>query len=133
MGISIHIHYTRKLLICQDSLAVFTVRTRKIVILYRIFISAAEDFGNMQAKKRRKKAFGGVKTRFLRYNFLEKGLHFPKVYGIIAGYGSGSVYLPVAQLDSASDSDSEGRRFESFRVGQRKKPRRSGLFLLVYW
>ena len=26
--------------------------------------------------------------------------------------------LPVAQLDSASDSDSEGRRFESFRVGQ---------------
>ena len=28
-------------------------------------------------------------------------------------------YLPVAQLDSASDSDSEGRRFESFRVGQK--------------
>ena len=27
-------------------------------------------------------------------------------------------YLPVAQLDSASDSDSEGRRFESFRAGQ---------------
>ena len=30
------------------------------------------------------------------------------------------IYLPVAQLDSASDSDSEGRRFESFRVGQKK-------------
>ena len=29
-------------------------------------------------------------------------------------------YLPVAQLDSASDSDSEGRRFESFRVGQKR-------------
>ena len=29
-------------------------------------------------------------------------------------------YLPVAQLDSASDSDSEGRRFESFRAGQEK-------------
>ena len=27
--------------------------------------------------------------------------------------------LPVAQLDSASDSDSEGQRFESVRVGQR--------------
>ena len=27
-------------------------------------------------------------------------------------------YLPVAQLDSASDSDSEGQRFESVRVGQ---------------
>ena len=29
-------------------------------------------------------------------------------------------HLPVAQLDSASDSDSEGRRFKSFRVGQQK-------------
>ena len=29
------------------------------------------------------------------------------------------LFLPVAQLDSASDSDSEGRRFESFRVGQK--------------
>ena len=28
------------------------------------------------------------------------------------------LFLPVAQLDSASDSDSEGRRFESYRVGQ---------------
>ena len=26
----------------------------------------------------------------------------------------------MAQLDSASDSDSEGRRFESFRAGQNK-------------
>ena len=30
------------------------------------------------------------------------------------------IFLPVAQLDSASDSDSEGRRFESYRVGQKK-------------
>ncbi len=30
------------------------------------------------------------------------------------------LYLPVAQLDSASDSDSEGRRFESYRVGQKE-------------
>ena len=29
-------------------------------------------------------------------------------------------YLPVAQLDRASDSDSEGRRFKSCRVGQTK-------------
>ena len=28
--------------------------------------------------------------------------------------------LPVAQLDSARDSDSRGRRFESYRVGQKK-------------
>ena len=37
-------------------------------------------------------------------------------------------HLPVAQLDSASDSDSEGRRFESFRVGQAKKPPDGGFF-----
>ena len=30
-------------------------------------------------------------------------------------------YLPVAQLDSASDSDSEGRRFKSCRAGQKQK------------
>ena len=29
-------------------------------------------------------------------------------------------FLPVAQLDSASDSDSEGQRFKSVRVGQTK-------------
>ena len=34
-------------------------------------------------------------------------------------------YLPVAQLDSASDSDSEGQRFESVRVGQNQ---RAGVF-----
>ena len=28
-------------------------------------------------------------------------------------------FLPVAQLDSASDSDSEGQRFESAWVGQK--------------
>ena len=36
--------------------------------------------------------------------------------------------LPVAQLDSASDSDSEGRRFESFRVGQKIQVGRLGFF-----
>ena len=30
------------------------------------------------------------------------------------------LFLPVAQLDSASDSDSEGRRFESYRVGHQR-------------
>ena len=33
----------------------------------------------------------------------------------------GFFLLPVAQLDSASDSDSEGQRFESVRVGQKVK------------
>ena len=48
--------------------------------------------------KNEKNAFSGLLFRFsvLQYN----------------------AYLPVAQLDSASDSDSEGRRFESCRVGQ---------------
>ena len=32
-------------------------------------------------------------------------------------------YLPVAQLDRATDSDSVGRRFESCRVGQTDSPR----------
>lgn len=46
-------------------------------------------------------------------------------------------HLPVAQLDSASDSDSEGRRFESFRVGQKHTQRnmRSGcvcFFTLIF-
>ena len=30
------------------------------------------------------------------------------------------VYVPVAQLDRASDSDSEGRAFESHQVHQKK-------------
>ena len=30
-------------------------------------------------------------------------------------------YVPVAQLDRVSDSDSEGRRFESCRAYQTKK------------
>ena len=38
-------------------------------------------------------------------------------------------YLPVAQLDSASDSDSEGHRFESYRVGQKIQVFRLGFFI----
>ena len=62
--------------------------------------------------------------------FLEKGLHFCKVYDIIARYEI--EYLPVAQLDSASDSDSEGQRFESARVGQNKRHRIAVPFVLAY-
>ena len=40
-------------------------------------------------------------------------------------------FLPVAQLDSASDSDSEGQRFKSVRVGQSKPPRAGG-FLFAF-
>ena len=32
-----------------------------------------------------------------------------------------AIYLPVAQLDNATDSDSEERGFESLRAGQTKK------------
>ena len=40
----------------------------------------------------------------------------------------------MAQLDSASDSDSEGRRFESFRAGQRRPTRTLSLsvFFLLF-
>ena len=42
-------------------------------------------------------------------------------------------HLPVAQLDSASDSDSEGQRFESARVGQARKHPPAGVFLLFLY
>ena len=42
-------------------------------------------------------------------------------------------YLPVAQLDSASDSDSEGRRFKSFRAGQIKAEVAKPPLLLFYF
>ena len=37
-------------------------------------------------------------------------------------------YVPVAQLDRVSDSDSEGRRFESCRAYQKGLPERVGFF-----
>ena len=42
-----------------------------------------------------------------------------------------SINAPVAQLDRVSDSDSEGRRFESCRAYQNKTVRLDGL-ILVY-
>ena len=45
--------------------------------------------------------------------------HFTK-YVFCGTIHKSNQYLPVAQLDSASDSDSEGQRFESVRVGQNK-------------
>ena len=64
----------------------------------------------------------------------KKGLQFGENYDIINAWRSkerrGQLHLPVAQLDSASDSDSGGRRFESCRVGQNKK-RPCGVFL--FW
>ena len=42
-------------------------------------------------------------------------------------------HLPVAQLDSASDSDSEGQRFESARVGQQYPPTlRGGIYFISH-
>ena len=40
-------------------------------------------------------------------------------------------FLPVAQLDSASDSDSEGQRFKSVRVGQNKSHPSWVVFVLL--
>src|SRR3954469_5058484 len=39
-------------------------------------------------------------------------------------------YAPVAQLDRASDYESEGRKFESSRVRKETKSRRESAFLL---
>ena len=41
--------------------------------------------------------------------------------------------LPVAQLDSASDSDSEGQRFESVRVGQKSKTASMAVLLFLLY
>ena len=65
-------------------------------------------------------------------NFFEKFIHYFLFFRKIAFfYFTNALFcdtiqrsdqnLPVAQLDSASDSDSEGRRFKSCRVGQNKK------------
>ena len=63
--------------------------------------------------------------------FLEKHFTFEKSCAILIKHQNG--HLPVAQLDSASDSDSEGRRFESCRVGQnRGVPRKGDAPVLVY-
>ena len=64
-------------------------------------------------------------------NFFEKIIHYFLFFRKIAFfYFTNALFcdtiqrsdqnLPVAQLDSASDSDSEGQRFESVRVGQNK-------------
>ena len=42
------------------------------------------------------------------------------------------MYLPVAQLDSASDSDSEGQRFESARAGQKMVRHLCRTIFLIY-
>ena len=55
----------------------------------------------------------GVSDRVI--TFFEKILEML----IAVCYNTAVIYLPVAQLDSASDSDSEGRRFKSFRAGQK--------------
>ena len=62
--------------------------------------------------------------------FSKKGLKTTAKYDILCNVFRASgiasticKILPVAQLDSASDSDSEGQRFESVRVGQTKSKR----------
>ena len=65
-----------------------------------------------------------AKRRFSAHTFFGKGVAFSA--GLWYNITVRTEYLPVAQLDSASDSDSEGRRFESFRVGQNKGHRNRG-------
>ena len=65
-----------------------------------------------------------LKKTFLSNEIFSKTLPISPPYGIIFPLRHPFIphFLPVAQLDSASDSDSEGRRFESFRVGQKPSP-----------
>ena len=79
MCASIHIHYTRILLICQENLAVFAGRVRKIVILNRFFKLVAGVFGKMQGERGHMSGRGEgfvVKTRFSGNTFFGKGLAF---------------------------------------------------------
>ena len=55
-----------------------------------------------------------------KYYFIVFYLPVAPIHNILKKYNFIVFYLPVAQLDSASDSDSEGRRFESCRAGQQK-------------
>ena len=56
-----------------------------------------------------------------KYSFFRKiGFFYFTKYVFCDTIHKSILYLPVAQLDSASDSDSEGQRFESVRVGQNK-------------
>ena len=43
-----------------------------------------------------------------------------------------TIYVPVAQLDRVSDSDSEGRAFESHRAYQKKAPTYVGAFSMIF-
>ena len=45
---------------------------------------------------------------------------------------SGAGYAPVAQLDRVSDSDSEGRWFESSRAYQKERHDENRVFLFVF-
>ena len=55
-----------------------------------------------------------------KYSFFRKiGFFYFTKYVFCDTIHKSILYLPVAQLDSASDSDSEGQRFESVRVGQK--------------
>ena len=42
-------------------------------------------------------------------------------------------YAPVAQLDRVSDSDSEGRAFESHRAYQKYPPPQGGGYFWLCW
>ena len=59
------------------------------------------------------KLFWEIYSFFSKNYFFRLYNHFKLWYNTLANKN-----LPVAQLDSASDSDSEGQRFKSVRVGQ---------------
>ncbi len=111
-------YYTPILLDCQGFCPDFAHVGQKMVILSIKFARHTADIGVMNRKMPhiQKKPPQYVERNTGRGgNFSKKGLQFTGDCGIIP------MFLPVAQLDSASDSDSEGRRFESFRVGQTQR------------
>ena len=99
-------------------------------VFHRVWETFRENCGKVHRRggsfpQGSKRAARGISRRFRadekagnEVTFFQKGVAFSRQVCYNRGVNSIS-YLPVAQLDSASDSDSEGRRFESFRVGQK--------------
>ena len=87
------------LCIITDNFAFVNRYLQKKIVLFQIFLRFSENI-------------------FLFFEF-RPCFSFFALYKNVSLWYNTFTYLPVAQLDSASDSDSEGRRFESFRAGQK--------------
>ena len=72
------------------------------------------------------------RTKIFAKNLVKRRTLWYNIPVAMRNYAQQPIFLPVAQLDSASDSDSEGRRFKSFRVGQKRGTARCLFFGLPF-